>query len=63
MDTGGGIAKALDFFGNEPFFVINAKQIWTNGYINTLQRLADGWDDDKMDALLLMVPTVARDRL
>ena len=59
MDTGGGIAKALDFFGDEPFFVINAKQVWTNGYINTLQRLADGWDDDKMDALLLMIPTVA----
>ncbi len=59
MDTGGGIAKALSFFGDEPFFVINAKQIWTDGYMNTLQRMADGWDGDKMDALLLMIPTVS----
>lgn len=58
MDTGGGVAKALGFFKNEPFYVINAKQIWTNGYLNTLQRLADAWDDDRMDALLLMVSTV-----
>lgn len=59
LDTGGGIAKALDFFHDEPFYVINAKQIWTDGYSNTLQRLADYWDGDKMDALLLMVPSVS----
>jgi MurNAc alpha-1-phosphate uridylyltransferase len=59
MDTGGGIAKALDFFQNEPFYVVNAKQIWTNGYLNTLQRLADAWDDKRMDALLLMAATVS----
>jgi MurNAc alpha-1-phosphate uridylyltransferase len=59
MDTGGGVAKVIEFFGDEPFYVINAKQVWTSGYLNTLQRLADAWDDDKMDALLLMVATVS----
>jgi MurNAc alpha-1-phosphate uridylyltransferase len=59
MDTGGGIAKVIDFFQNEPFYVVNAKQIWTNGYLNTLQRLADAWDDKRMDALLLMITTVS----
>lgn len=59
MDTGGGIAKALDFFQNEPFYVINAKQVWTNGYLNALQRLADAWDGRRMDALLMLVTTVS----
>jgi N-acetyl-alpha-D-muramate 1-phosphate uridylyltransferase len=59
MDTGGGVAKALDFFGDEPFYVVNAKQIWTNGYLNTLQRLADAWNGERMDALLLLVATVS----
>ena len=59
LDTGGGVAKALTFFKDEPFYVINAKQIWTNGYLNALQRLADAWDGRRMDALLMLVATVS----
>ncbi len=54
LDSGGGIAKALDHFGNEPFFVLNADSFWIEGFRPNLLRLAEQWDDSKMDILLLV---------
>jgi N-acetyl-alpha-D-muramate 1-phosphate uridylyltransferase len=31
LDTGGGVKKMLSFFGDEPFFVLNADVFWTDG--------------------------------
>ena len=56
MNTGGGIAKALPLLGNDPFYAINGKILWRDGETGPLARLAPAWDDDKMDALLLLVP-------
>ncbi len=56
LETGGGIAKALPLLGSDPFFVINAKIVWLNGKIDCLRRLAEAFDPDKMDALLLLHP-------
>ena len=28
LDTGGGVARALPFFGDEPFFVVNSDALW-----------------------------------
>lgn len=58
LDTGGGVRKMLDFFGNDPFFVLNADVIWTDGPDgNALTRLARAWDPEKMDLLLLLHKT------
>ena len=56
LDTGGGVKKSLAFFGDEPFFVLNADVVWTNGAKSALDRLMAAWDENKMDALLLLCP-------
>lgn len=43
--------------GERPFYVINGKIIWFNAHYNTLLHLAQQWDEDKMDVLLLLQPT------
>ncbi|HEU4825581.1 MAG TPA: nucleotidyltransferase family protein, partial [Dongiaceae bacterium] len=57
LETGGGIVKALPLLGDEPFFTVNAKVIWLNGKIDCLERLAEAFDPEKMDALLLLQST------
>lgn len=59
LETGGGIAKALPRLSEQPFFVVNADTLWLNGPILALERLAEQWDETRMDALLLFHPTVS----
>lgn len=56
LDTGGGVAKALPLLGTAPFFVINGDILWRDGAELALRRLAAAWNDDRMDALLLVHP-------
>ncbi len=56
LETGGGLIKAQPHLGDKPFFCLNSDNIWTNGVQNALLKLASSWDDEKMDALLLLVP-------
>ncbi len=56
LDTGAGVKKGLSFFGDEPFYVLNADVIWTDGDTATLTELAQRWDASKMDLLLLLHP-------
>jgi aminoglycoside/choline kinase family phosphotransferase/GTP:adenosylcobinamide-phosphate guanylyltransferase len=58
LETGGGIKKALPLLGDRPFYVVNGKIIWLNGKVDALIRLAEAWDDSRMDGLLLLQPTV-----
>jgi MurNAc alpha-1-phosphate uridylyltransferase len=58
LETGGGVMKALDRLGPDPFYVVNADALWVNGPYSALERLADSWHDDAMDALLLIFETV-----
>ncbi len=58
LETGGGVAKALPWLGDAPFYVCNADILWRNGPVPALRRLAAAWDSARMDALLLMTPTV-----
>jgi MurNAc alpha-1-phosphate uridylyltransferase len=58
LDTGGGVARALNHFGRSPFFVINADVLWLDGRTGALSRLAQRWHGGEMDALLLMSFTV-----
>jgi MurNAc alpha-1-phosphate uridylyltransferase len=54
LDTGGGVKKMLKFFGDEPFYVLNADVLWTSGQEPALKALANKWDAAKMDMLLLL---------
>lgn len=57
LDTGGGVANALPLLGDAPFLVANGDTFWIDGYIPAIHRLANAWDDGRMDALLLFHPT------
>jgi MurNAc alpha-1-phosphate uridylyltransferase len=59
LDTGGGVVKALPELGSAPFFHVNADTIWIDGVRSNLVRLAESFDPDRMDALLLLAPTAA----
>ncbi len=54
LETGGGVAGALDRLGSAPFFALNADIVWLDGPTPALERLAQAWDDRTMSALLLM---------
>ncbi len=56
LDTGGGVARALDALGAEDFFIHNSDSVWIEGAVPVLDRLADRWDPEAMDALLLLAP-------
>lgn len=54
LDTGGGVVKALDHFGDAPFFVLNSNSIWVEGPAATLPAMIEHWNPDHMDGLLLL---------
>ena len=56
METGGGLVRARDRLGDAPVFVVNSDNLWIDGPVDTLRLLASRWDDEAMDALLLLVP-------
>jgi MurNAc alpha-1-phosphate uridylyltransferase len=57
LDTGGGVVKALPELGDAPFYHLNADTIWIDGVKPNLARLAEAFDPQSMDALLLLAPT------
>lgn len=59
LETGGGVARALPLLQSAPFFVVNCDIVWRDSYGDSLQDLARRWEDERMDALLLMHPTVS----
>lgn len=58
LETGGGVKHALPLLGPDPFFVVNADIVWLDGPLPTLARMERQWDPARMDALLLLMPTV-----
>jgi MurNAc alpha-1-phosphate uridylyltransferase len=56
LETGGGLVKALPMLGEEPFICANSDNIWIDGPQDSIEMLSSHWDDEKMDALLLLVP-------
>jgi N-acetyl-alpha-D-muramate 1-phosphate uridylyltransferase len=57
LGTGGGIAKALPQLGDAPFFLVNSDTLWLDGVKPNFARLAESFDANSMDALLLLAPT------
>jgi MurNAc alpha-1-phosphate uridylyltransferase len=56
LDTGGGVVRALPLLGEKPFFLVNSDTIWIEGTAPNLSRLAEAYDEARMDALLLLAP-------
>ena len=56
LETGGGLVKALDLIPDDPFLCVNTDNYWVDGPVNALRLMAAHWDDDRMDALLLLIP-------
>lgn len=54
LDSAGGIVKALPLLGAEPFFILNADTFWVGDEkVPNLSALAEAWDADRMDILLM----------
>lgn len=60
LETGGGLRAALPLLGPEPVMTLNTDAIWTG--LNPLAQLADAWDSNRMDGLLLLLPDRAAGR-
>src|SRR6516225_890963 len=59
LGTGGGVVKALPKLGDGPFLHVNSDTIWIDGVKPNLARLADTFDAERMDALLLLATTAS----
>lgn len=59
LDTGGGVKRALPLLGDDPFFVVAADTVWTEGARANLSALAAGFDPERMDVALLLAPTAS----
>lgn len=55
LETGGGLVRAMPLIAAETFFCLNSDAIWLDGPRNAFAALSDAWDEDTMDALLLVV--------
>ena len=51
LETGGGLRKALPLLGRGPVMTLNPDVVWRGP--NPLDLLAQAWDAERMDALLL----------
>jgi MurNAc alpha-1-phosphate uridylyltransferase len=52
LETGGGLRQALPLLKSTPVMTLNSDAVWTGK--NPLNQLADAWDKERMDALLLL---------
>ena len=57
LNSGGGVKKALPLLGQGPFFSLNADTIWMDGPRSNLARMAEAFDPERMDILLLLAST------
>ena len=54
LDTGGGVLKGTQDFGDNPFFVINPDTVWSKHYLTELKNLEDIYFKNKKPTLLLV---------
>ncbi len=64
LDNGGGVKKALALLGadrpdSKPFFVLNSDSFWIDGPRSNLARMAEAFDPEKMDLLMLVAASSA----
>ena len=54
LDQGGGVKHALPAIGRDPFLLCNTDSFWIEGPRSNIARLAEAFDPDAMDILLLV---------
>ncbi|MCO5090178.1 nucleotidyltransferase family protein [Bosea sp. (in: a-proteobacteria)] len=54
LETGGGVKKALPLLGPAPFFHVNSDALWRETGRPAMQAMAQAWDPERMDMLLLL---------
>ena len=54
LDTGGGILKGTQNFGDNPFFVVNPDTVWSKRYLEELKRLEAIYFQNNKPTLLLV---------
>ena len=54
LETGGGLKAALPLLGDGPTLTLNTDAVWTGE--NPLSQLMQGWDEERMDILFLLLP-------
>lgn len=59
LDTGGGVVRALAHLGDEPFYHLNSDSIWIEGARPNLEVLAERWNPELMDGILMLASTVS----
>jgi MurNAc alpha-1-phosphate uridylyltransferase len=59
LDSGGGVKRALPELGRSPFFILNSDSFWIDGPRSNLLRMADAFDPERMDILMLVASTAA----
>ncbi len=59
LDQGGGIKRALPIIGRDPFLLCNTDAFWIEGPASNIARLAEAFDPDAMDFLLLVAASAA----
>ncbi|MCA8890370.1 MAG: nucleotidyltransferase family protein [Hyphomonas sp.] len=57
LETGGALAKARPLLGDEPILVANTDAFWEPAGPEPVQALAEAFDPEAMDALLLVADT------
>ena len=54
LDTGGGVLKGTQNFGDKPFFVINPDTVWRNDYLEEMKNLEEIYFRNNKSTLLLV---------
>jgi MurNAc alpha-1-phosphate uridylyltransferase len=54
LETGGGVVKALQQLGREPFFHLNSDSLWVERGEPALEGMKRAWDPARMDMLLML---------
>jgi len=59
QETGGALTAmaAKNLLPDAPFYVVNGDTYWVDGPSDALRRMADAYDPEKMDAMLLLART------
>jgi N-acetyl-alpha-D-muramate 1-phosphate uridylyltransferase len=59
LDTGGGVLKALDSLGPDPFFICNADSLSLPASTPSLARMAATFEPEAMDCMMLLAPAAS----
>lgn len=54
LETGGGLVKAAPLLGDAPIVVANIDALWIDGATPELEKLANAFDPERMDFLLML---------